>query len=338
MHVTIKHVAKAAGVSPSTVSRVIANSPKISEATKARVFATLEAMHYKPNIIARSLANRVTYTLGLILPCKEEELFENPFFMQAMRGLSLYAQKKGYYIMYNYCRSEDEEVKTIEHYIDSKWVDGIILTATRIEDRCIELLLEYDHPFVVIGRPEEQRENILWVDNDNIGTMATIVQKLIDQGHKKIAFVGGEHQYTVYRHRLRGYKQALESNGIPYDENLVVEDDPTEEKAYQAMLHMLKVVVPDAIVGTDDLVAYGAYRAAVDSGYPQVAVAGFNNSPLSIYTNPTISTVDINAEKLGAYAAELLIKKLNKETMDDNHIIVETNYIERQSTLDHKST
>lgn len=333
MPVTIKDVAKKAGVSPSTVSRVIANSPKISDATKQRVFATMEEMKYQPNIIARSLANKVTYTLGLILPCKDSEIFDNPFFIQAMRGLSIYAQQKGYYIMYNYCQSEEEEVETIKRYINSKWVDGIILTATRIEDACIKLLLEEEHPFVVIGRPEEQREQILWVDNDNVAAMEEVVSKLIEQGHRKIAFVGGEHQYTVNRHRLRGYKRALENSGIEYNIDLVVEDDPTESKAYAAMMDMLKRTTPDAIVGTDDIVAYGAYRAAIDSGLENVAVAGFNNTPVSIFHRPSLSTVDIKAEELGHKAAELLINTIEKKSLDSKHVVLDATYIERDSTL-----
>ncbi len=297
----------------------------------------MEEMNYQPNIIARSLANRVTYTLGgLILPCKDRAVFDNPFFIQSMRGLSIYAQSKGYYIMYNYCRSEDEEVETINRYIDSKWVDGIILTAARIEDRCIKLLLEREHPFVVIGRPEEKKDEILWVDNDNVGAMENVVEGLIAQGHKNIAFVGGENQYTVNRHRLRGYKRALENHNITYNKNLVVEDDPTEEKAYDAVSEMIKTIVPDAIVGTDDIAAYGAYKAMVDGGHVDVAVAGFNNTPpISIFNRPAMSTVDINAEDLGHKAAELLIDYVEKKPMEKMHEVLDANYIERASTLDY---
>lgn len=335
MQVTIKDVAKKAGVSPSTVSRVIANSSKISDATKERVMATMKEMNYQPNIIARSLANRRTYTLGLILPCKDMEVFDNPFFIQAMRGLSMYAQQKGYYIMYNYCQTEDEEVETINRYIDSKWVDGVILTATRINDRCVARLRERHHPFVVIGRPEEDRDKSLWVDNDNVAIMEQVVSKLIEQGHRKIAFVGGGHEFTVNRHRMRGYRRALEVKGIEYNPDLVVEDDPTEEKAYQSMKKMLQTVRPEAIVGTDDVAAYGAMRAVQEAGYDDVAVAGFNNTPVSLLNTPSMSTVDINAEQLGHKAAELLIDFIEKKPLDKHHMIIDANYIERQTTLDY---
>lgn len=333
MHITIKDVAKLADVSPSTVSRVIAESSKISDATKERVFEAMKVLDYQPNIIARSLANRITYTLGLILPSKEEEVFDNPFFIQAMRGVSLYAQKKGYYIMYNYCKSEEDELITVQRFIDSKWVDGIILTTARLEDQCIALLKRREHPFVVIGRPADNYEDLLYVDNDNVEAMYKVVDTLIKQGHRRIAYVGGEHQFTVNRHRLRGYRMALEENGIVFDDQLVVEDEATEAKAYEGMKMLLTHAVPDAIVGTDDIIAHGAYQAAIDLGFSDMAVVGFNNTPLAHYKSPSMSSVDIKAEQLGLNAARLLISYLTKKKLDSKHLIIEAELIERESTL-----
>lgn len=332
MYVTIKDVAKVAKVSPSTVSRVIANNPKISDATKKIVFKAMKDLDYKPNIIARSLANRKTYTLGLILPSKNEEIFENPFFIQAMRGLSTYAQTKDYYIMYSYCKSVEEELKAAETFVHSKWVDGIILMASRMDDPCVTFLREKKQPFVVIGRPDDYMEDSLWVDNDNVGAMYDVVQRLIEQGHKKIGFIGGELQFSVYRHRLKGYKKALLDHGIEYDEQLVALDETTEDKAYEGTLDMLQRVIPDAIIGTDDTLAFGAYKALQEKGYKHVAIVGFNNTPMAIYKSPSLSSVDINAEKLGIEAAKLLIQNID-HTGNEKHVIVDTKYIERNSTL-----
>lgn len=335
MHVTIKDVAKLAGVSPSTVSRVIADNPKISNKTKAIVFEAMETLNYQPNIIARSLANRRTYTLGMILPSKEAKIFENPFFIQAMRGLSIYAQSKGFYIMYNYCQSEADELRTIEQFVYSKWVDGIILTTTRIDDKNVEFLFEKDHPFVVIGTPQAHREQILYVDNDNVWAMENVVNHLIEQGHSKIAFAGGEYQFTVNRHRLRGYKQALKSHGIVFDQRLVMADGTTDHKAYKGMVAMLEEVTPDAIVGIDDTIAYGAYKAVQAIKGQDIAVAAFNNTTLAVYHQPSMSSVDVNSEMLGHKAAELLISRIENVPITSNKIIVDASYIERNSTLYH---
>ena len=338
MHVTIKDVAKMAGVAPSTVSRVIADSPKISDGTKRIVEKAMKELNYQPNIIARSLANRKTYTLGLILPAKSEEIFDNPFFIQAMRGLSQYAQKKGYYIMYNYCHSMEEELKTAETFIRSKWVDGIILLASRFEDPCVNYLMEDNHQVVVIGRPEEYKDKALWVDNDNVLAMYEVVVSLINDGHQKIAFFGGEQQFTVNRLRLKGYKNALEDNGIQFDENLVFENNPTEVEAQNSMKILLETGKPDALVGTDDTIAYGAYQGALDEGFTDIAIVGFNNTPMAHYKSPNLSTVDINAELLGSEAARLLISRIEKEELDSNYSIVGSDFIERESTKKYKRT
>lgn len=334
MYVTIKDVAKRSNVSPSTVSRVIADNPKISDKTKVKVYAAMKELNYQPNIIARSLANKKSYTLGLIIPSKEEKMFENSFFIQAMRGLSLYAQSKGYYIMYNYCQSEEDELRTIEQFVSSKWVDGIILTTTKIVDKNIEFLFEKEQPFVVIGTPQAHRDQILYVDNDNVEAMEHVVNILIEQGHKKILFAGGEYQFTVNRHRLRGYKQALASHGIIYDETLVMKHGACEEAAYEEMCQMLESVEPDAVVGTDDGIALGAYKAYFDTKQKAIAIASFNNTALSIYHKPSMSSVDVNSEELGHRAAELLINKIEKKVASSNKVIIDAKFIQRESTLD----
>lgn len=336
MHVTIKDVAKRAGVSPSTVSRVIADNPKISDATKERVFEAMKEMDYKPNIIARGLANRRTYTLGMILPHKDERIFDNPFFIKAMRGLSIYAQEKGYFIMYHYCQSEEEELNTIEQFVHSKWVDGIILTTTRFEDKNVEFLFEKKHPFVVIGTPEAHREQILYVDNDNVKAMENVVEHLIKEGHRKIAFVGGEYEFTVNRHRLRGYKRALKNHGIEVDERLILKEATTEKKAKIEMMNIIKGVIPDAIVGVDDVMADGALQGVIESGHERVAVAGFNNTPLAIYKQPMMSSVVVNSEQLGHMAAKLLIDKIENKKLESNKQIIDAKFIERASTLDYR--
>lgn len=333
MHVTIKDVAKASGVSPSTVSRVIADSPKISDRTKAKVYEAMKALNYQPNIIARGLANKKSYTLGMVLPAKEEKIFDNPFFIKAMRGLSKYAQEKGYYIMYNACKSEEGELKTIQDFVASKWVDGIILTSARFEDRNVEFLFEMDHPFVVIGTPETHRDQILYVDNDNVMAMDEVVTRLIAQGHRSIAFAGGEYEFTVNRRRLRGYRNALERHGLVYDDAIVMKEGTTDSKAYEEMKQILKHRIPDAIVGVDDPIAYGAYMAFQEVTGKDIALAAFNNTSLSVYHRPSFSSVDVRSEELGHMAAELLIAKIENKHIKSNKVIIGTDYIERESTL-----
>jgi DNA-binding LacI/PurR family transcriptional regulator len=334
MGATIKDVAKLANVSPSTVSRVIANNPKISDETKQRVYDAIEELKYHPNAIARSLASKSTNTLGLVLPNEAEDLFKNPFFIQIMTGISVYAQKKGYYIMYAFSKSEEEELEFISSYTGSKLVEGVILLTSRTNDKCIEFLREADFPFVVVGRPEIT-QGTMWVDNDNFQAMYKVVDYLIAKRHKSIAFIGGPRELNVSQDRLDGYKRALLAHGIVVDCNLIAEEqDFTEALGYEAMNRILKQAPkPTAVVTTDDLLAYGAMKAINEKASEKISVVGFNNTPLAAYQNPPLSSVDINAEKLGYYAAKLLISKLKEGSQPANHYIVETNLVERESTL-----
>lgn len=331
MAITIKDVAKLANVSPSTVSRVISQSPRISEATKVIVYAAMEELKYKPNAIARNLANASTKTLGLIIPNKEENLFKNPFFIQAMRGISIYSQKKNYKIMFNYSENPEDELNYVREFVHSKWVDGIILLTAYENDLCIDYLSQQEFPFVVIGRPYNVHD-IMWVDNDNFQATYNLVNKLIQKGDHDIAFIGGPQRYIFSKDRLEGYKRALDLRNLSVDEQLIFETlDFTDEYGYEAMDEMCKYKVPDAVVTTDDLLAFGVLRY-IKEHHLKIKVTGFNNTPLSEYQEPPLTSVDIRAEDLGYNAAKLLIKSLEGNENPVNHFIVGTELVERKST------
>jgi DNA-binding LacI/PurR family transcriptional regulator len=331
MAVTIKEVAKLANVSPSTVSRVIADNPRISDATKQKVYKAMKEMDYHPNAIARSLVSKTTKTIGLILPNNDEDLFVNPFFIQVMRGISHYAQKKGYYIMYTYSDNEEQEVEYITSLMNSRRVDGIILPTVRKDDKCIAYLKGAGYPFVVIGKPENT-EGIFWVDNDNFHAMYSVVNYLIQKGERKIAFIGGSASLNVTINRLEGYKRAMENIGVEIDENMIQVAEFTEKSGYDAMKRILNMSNPTAVVTTDDLIAFGASKAISESSDHNISIVGFNNTPLAAYRNPTISSVDINSEELGYFAVKLLINKLENEKTYINNYIIDTKLVEREST------
>lgn len=331
MSVTIKDVARECNVAPSTVSRVIAGSPKISDETKKRVQEAIKRLNYHPNIIARSLANKATNVIGLILPSEVENLFENPFFIQVMTGISSYAKKNGYYIMYTVCKTVEEELKAIEDYVNSNLVDGVILSVVRSEDKCIEYLREADVPFVVIGRPEDTK-NVLWVNNDNFQAMYNVVNKLLLNGHREIAFIGANSQLNVTNDRLSGYKQAHQIHGLDINKDIIMEvEDFKEYLAYKAIEEILKKAKPTAVVATDDLLAIGVNSCLVEKGIENIAIVGFNNIPLAEYQKPSLTSVDINAKKIGHYAAKLLVDKL-KNNISVGHYLIDVKLVEREST------
>ena len=314
MKVTIKDVAKEANVATSTVSRVLSNSPKISEKTKEKVHEAIKKLNYKPNAIARSLANNKTRILGVVLPEDADDILNNPFFINAMKGMSMYAQKKNYYITYKFSKTQQIERKHLKDIINSNLVDGVILLRVSEDDKNTTYLRSIDFPFVVVGRPDNPEE-VLWVNNDNISAMYNVVEKLIKKGHRKIGFVGAIENLNMSKDRFIGYKNALFDNKISYDESIVVHKDIT------------------AIVTTDDLIAFGIMKELKLKNIDNISIVGFNNTPLSAYQNPPLATVDINSYELGYSAAKLLINNLEGKEHAKRHYIVDTEFIERESFI-----
>ncbi|MBD7912198.1 MULTISPECIES: LacI family DNA-binding transcriptional regulator [Clostridium] len=331
MKVTIKDVAKEAGVATSTVSRVLSNSDRISDDTKERVNEAIKKLNYIPNAMARGLANNRTNILAVVVPQGAENLFENQFFIQAMKGISIYAEQRNYYIMYAFQEDNSTDENWIRRFTDSKLVDGICLLRVSEHDKYVDYLKEIDFPFVIIGRPEEADE-VLWVDNDNFKAMYDLVNLLLDRGHKDIAFIGAQKSLNVSIDRLRGYEEALSSRGLKINNNLIYVGKEFNEKCGELAIEtFMKKELPTAIVATDDMIAFGVQNQLKKCNLEDISVVGFNNVPLSVHRNPSLASVDINSEKLGYYATKLLINKIIKEDISKNYYIIDTKLVERES-------
>lgn len=335
MGATIHDVARAAGVSASTVSRVLADHPRISDDTKKRVRKAIDELHYYPHAIARSLVNSATKTIGLILNTGPELLIRNTFFVQALAGVSLYARDSGYNVMFAFNKQEDEDLNIAMGYVTSRCVDGIILFTSRTHDKCMAYLKSLPFPFSVIGRPDDAGD-VLWVDNDNFQATYQVTSHLINLGHTRIGFIGGPEGLNVSKDRFEGYQRALQAHAVPLIKAFVWDNgDFSDEFGYDCMMKMLapggsRAEMPQAVVTCDDMQALGALKALRESGMTDVEVTGFNNTPLGQYQSPRLATVDVNADKLGYYAAKLLIDALNGGNETPRHYIVPTRLIERE--------
>ncbi len=331
MTATMKDVARIAGVSTSTVSRVLADHPAISEETAQRVRTAMKQLHYHPNQIARSLSNRATHTIALIMPNPANYPLMNPFFVNAIRGVSTYFHRHNYFLLLTYADKQNE-LTLIQDLVGSRRVDGIILTSVKRDDGVIACLEETGHPYVVIGHPYED-ENTLWVDNDNYGIVYEVTRRLIEQGHRAIAYLGDADDYRVTQDRKSGYLKALQDHQIEPDERLIYSRWFTENIAAEITREILAYKMPDAIIATDDTLAIGVERTLTEHHHAHdVAVIGFNNTQVAAYVNPSLSSVEINAELLGFQAAKLLINRLEGKPMHTNHILVSAEFIERESS------
>ena len=334
MKVTIREVAYKAGVSPSTVSRALKGSHLISQETKNKINRISKELGYFPNEIARSLANKSTQTVGLVLPASEQDSFLNPFFALFIQGVIRCLEEHDYSLLLASAKDENDELKRIMRMTHSRRVDGIILVAVREDDKNINYLMEEDIPFVVIGDPKE-KEKVLWVDNNNQKAMYEVVNSLIQSGSRKIAFLGGNQELTVTQRRLKGYTKALAKHNIEFRKKLIMEVNLQETEGYiftKELLSEQKNI--DAIVTTDDLIAYGVIKAVKELKIripEDISITGFNNTILAQYLSPTLSSVEINSTELGYKSTELLIRRMRKEQLQQNYHVIKTNFIKRES-------
>ncbi len=258
MSVTIKDVAQLANVAPSTVSRVIANNPRISQKTKVRVREVMRELGYHPNFIARSLANQSTQILGVVLPTSSETFFSTPIFAAIVRGLSEGARENNYSLLMNTGKSEDEILDGVVEMVQGGMVDGMILVYSRMNDPLISYLDSRDFPYVIIGTPNEIKEDITFIDNDNFTAGKEVTEYLLNLGHEKIAFIGGHLQVTMTQDRLLGYDAAMKEHGIPQNDDYRLYDERIEGGARSVVERLLALPeMPTALVVSDDLLSLG---------------------------------------------------------------------------------
>lgn len=336
MSVTIVDIAKRAGVSPSTVSRVISGNPRISEATARRVKAIMDELGYHPNAMAKSLVQGVTHTIGLLLPRSAEELFQNQFFAEVIRGIVTRATRSEYDLMLATGTSESEELDAVNRLMRGRRVDGLILLNARSSDPVVALLASQRFPFVLIGRSDEAPD-ILTVDNDNVQAAYDVTRHLILQGHQRVGFVSGPPNLVVSKDRLAGYRKAMEESGIPTRQEWIVEGDFLQESGYRAMSLIMQLPErPTALVVMDDMMALGVLGGVTELGFKvpdDLALFGFNNIPLSALTTPPISSVDIGVYQLGYMASTRLLQAIKGEPIPAARTLIPHRLIARDSSL-----
>ncbi len=216
---------KRANVAPSTVSRVIADSPRISEKTKQRVREVMKELGYHPNFIARSLASQATQVIGIVMPSSADQALQNPFFPEVIRGISKAAHEKRYALQMSTGEKENDIYERVVEMLQGRRVDGVILLYSRQNDKLMKYLLKHGFPFVVIGKPHQKAEQVTHVDNDNVQAGKDATNYLIAYGHERIAFVGGNPQYLVTVDRQNWLRRALSEAGLPYRPEYVVHEE-----------------------------------------------------------------------------------------------------------------
>lgn len=329
---TIKDVAARAGVSPSTVSRVIGDSSRISEETKERVREAMEFLNYHPNAFARGLVTNTAGAIGILIPPSMQEFFINPFFSELMSGVSEVARRTGYDTVLSTSGRSEEEV--LDSMIRGRRVDGVLLLRNRTNDPAVERVVREHFPATLLGRPAPDTP-IAYVNNDNVQAAYEATLHFVRLGHTRIGFLGGAEDFLMTSDRLQGYKQALHESGLNADERLIVSSFFLEQGGYLGMMRLLALSDrPTAILASDDVLAFGAMRAAGELGYrlpEDLAIIGFNDIRLAELANPSLTSVRVHMHELGEAAADLLIAQIQDRNIVPGHKIVDTSLIVRHS-------
>ncbi len=362
--VSLTDIAQAAGVSISTVSRIVNNSAGIAEKTRNHVLQIMKEQGYHPRHFSGGANSRPSRLITLVITEHEANIFENTFFIMAIKGANACAREQHFHVMVSFCESEGEQYEYLQELVSANWTDGVVLFSVEQEDRSINYLREKEFPFSVIGRPDKPAET-LWVDNDNFQAIYTLVSDLIDRGFRNIAFIGTKWSRRYTLDRYEGYLQALRSRGLETRESLcspgsetgMDAGDAAEEKAGNAaeagigekdktssseelgflfMQEILKRDTPDAVVATDDFLAFGALRALSETSSADIPLYGFNNSIRGRYQTPSLASVDIHPEQLGYHATRLLIESIQDTSGEPTHQIVDTSVIHRSTSLKRK--
>jgi DNA-binding LacI/PurR family transcriptional regulator len=343
MAVTIKDVAKLAEVAPSTVSRVIANSPRISEKTKKKVKEAMDYLGYHPNFNARSLANRSTQAIGLVMPSSADKAFQNPFFPEVIRGISTMAHEKEYALYMSTGNTEDEIFEGVIRMVQGRRVDGIVMLYSRVDDRIMNYLQEQDFPFTVIGKPFKKAEKITYIDNNNYKAAKEMTEYLIALGHERIGFVGGNLNLVVTIDRLQGYEKAVRNAGLPYRDDYIVHEEFLKEGGQEAVKELLALEKPpSALLVMDDLMSFGVLSTLNELGISvpaDISLLSFNNVLLSELSSPSLTSVDINIFQLGYEGAKGLLECIQFPENPAKRVDVPYKLVVRQSCKElHKKT
>lgn len=329
---TLEDIGKLAGVSRSTVSRVVNDHPNVSDDVRERVLEVIQTTGYHPNVAARTLASQRSWMIGLVLPHSVSAFFADPFFPRLAQGIAQACNQFEYTLGLFLVSSKEDEEKIYPRISRKGLLDGILIQAGQIGDQLIDRLIDTSLPLVVVGRPF-QTENVSYIDIDNNVSAYNAVSHLIRLGRKRIGTIAGLPGSTVSIDRKDGYLKALAERGRSVDESLIVDSDFTEAGGYYAMQQILPAK-PDAIFAASDLMAIGAMRAVRDAGLkiPQdIAFVGFDDIPPATQHDPQLTTVRQPIIQFGFNSIEILIDLIENGTKPARRIILDTELVIRDS-------
>ncbi|WP_322816071.1 LacI family DNA-binding transcriptional regulator [Chloroflexus sp.] len=336
MHITLDEIARRAGVSRSTASRVLNNHPHVNPAVRERVWQAIRETDYQPNHPARSLASRRSQVIGIIIPQSIHTLFADPYFPLLIEGIAYVCNAREFSIMLGLVTNTTGN--PYRHIGRRGFLDGAIV-ASAIEDEFLAQWLQQETlPVVSVGHISSHPV-IPYVDVDNRHGARMMVDHLLRRGYRRIATITGPMNIVAGRDRYAGYCEGLAAAGLPVQPELVVEGNFSEQSGFAAMQMLLQLdPLPDAVFAASDMMALGAFKAlrAADLVVPRdIALTGFDDIPLAAAMTPALTTVRQPINELGQTAARLLLDHLIIASSEPTpqRVILPTELIIRESCI-----
>lgn len=329
--VTLQDVAKHAGVSRATASLIVRNSPKIAPETRKKVLKSMEELGYVYDRVAANLRSKSSTTIGIIITD-----ISNTYYSDLLKGVHHTLEEIGYTVLLGVTfDSVEKQDKILSTMIEHR-VGGIILCpVSESSDEIVNRINKLNTPVILAVR-ELEGANCDFVGIDYQAGSKLAVEHLIQQGHRRIAFLGGYRKSSTWIKRMEGYSLALNQAGIELDESLVMDSLPTREGGVEAARQLLSQSNrPTAIFCFSDLVAFGVVQAVREAGLKpgeDIAIMGFDNIPEAEIFYPPLSTVSSFAQQTGKTAANLLHQRITQAEGEKKRIILQPELIARDST------
>lgn len=332
MRLKLEDIGRMAGVSRSTVSRVVNGEPSVRPEVRERVEAVIRETGYTPNAAARSLVSNRTGVIGLVIPSRVHSLFEDPYFARLIQGITFGSNRAGVTLSLFLAQTEEEERELYPRVVESGFIDGVIITATRMRDPLVERMASRQIPLVMVGRPD--LDVVSYVDVDNRDGARQAARHLVGIGARRIGMIGAPTNTTAGADRHEGFLAGLQEHDRRLDPGLLVAGDYSEPSGHDAMQVLIDRGV-DAVFAASDTMALGALRGARARGVSipdDIALMGFDGFVGTQTSVPPLTTIEQPVAHTAARAVELLLGLVSGEISAPAAVVLPVELVERAST------
>ena len=341
MALTINDVAKEAGVSIATVSKVINGKPSISEQTRLHVLEVIKRLNYHPNAQASNFARERSDNIIFLAVTEPLTAFHNPHMFEIMCGAQNIVHEKNFNFSFLGVQDKDTACQKASNIIGRRAADGILVHGSSTSRSLVELLVKTGFPHVIIGRPPFSN-TACWIDINNHVSGHLATEYLTKCGYTHIAFIGGPQSDEISRHRLQGFVSSMRIFGLNVPESSIKYGTYSKQSGFEMMEELLRgSFLPDAVICEDNKIAMGAASAIRKRGMnipDDIGLITFDDYPLSQLINPPLTVVDINVNKMGQQAAGFLIKKIRNPSLNMQSFTTVPELIIRSSTRNIKNS